>query len=487
MRYRSFYFIFCFFFFNKAYCQSNIDSVFFSFKNLKHIEKSKISFCVVDLDSGNTVFSYKDSLTLPVASIMKVFTTASGYEILGRDYAPSTSFFSDKNIDKYGVLNGDLFVKGGADISIGSYYFNKEDSVLFSLDTFVNVLYSKGLRTLNGNLIGDGSAFGYKGLLNGWFPSDAGNYYGAIPSGLSVYDNSLRFYFNVKKPNTIPVLDSIFPKVSGLKFTNFLLSRNGVGDGSFIHGMPYNVDRIAKGFLESDTPQMLVKGSLPDPEFQFMEELKNAFFRKGIVVNGFIQTIRLDSLNQFNHIGYNSLVELASVKGRNLNDVVYWTNLKSVNVFAESIVSWIANEKTSQGSVSNGAKYIKQYWDKYFDLSNSVFSDGSGLSSYNRLSARNFCDLLTHVQGSSYLFDFESSLPIAGKTGTLKSFCLGQPAEGNVKAKSGTMKNVKSFAGYVYTKSGKKLAFTIIVNDFNCSSSQLVKTIEPIMNALYLY
>jgi D-alanyl-D-alanine carboxypeptidase/D-alanyl-D-alanine-endopeptidase (penicillin-binding protein 4) len=49
------------------------------------------------------------------------------------------------------------------------------------------------------------------------------------------------------------------------------------------------------------------------------------------------------------------------------------------------------------------------------------------------------------------------------------------------------MKNVKSFAGYVYTKSRKKLAFTIIVNDFNCSSSQLVKKIEPIMNALYLY
>ena len=106
-------------------------------------------------------------------------------------------------------------------------------------------------------------------------------------------------------------------------------------------------------------------------------------------------------------------------------------------------------------------------------------------------SSQNFFSLLTKITFFPYflhiLFNFESSLPIAGKTGTLKSFCLGQPAEGNVKAKSGTMKNVKSFAGYVYTKSGKKLAFTIIVNNFNCSSSQLVKKIEPIMNALYLY
>ena len=83
--------------------------------------------------------------------------------------------------------------------------------------------------------------------------------------------------------------------------------------------------------------------------------------------------------------------------------------------------------------------------------------------------------------------DFENSLPLAGCTGTLKNVCKNQLGHGRIRAKSGSLTRVKSYAGYVDSKSGKKLAFSIIVNNFNCTSFQLVKHMEVLFNQLSEY
>jgi hypothetical protein len=80
---------------------------------------------------------------------------------------------------------------------------------------------------------------------------------------------------------------------------------------------------------------------------------------------------------------------------------------------------------------------------------------------------------------------FKSTLPIAGVSGTLSTFCKGQCAEGKIYAKSGTMRRIKSYAGYVDTGSGKKIAFALIVNNYSCSNNMIMKKMETIMNALY--
>jgi len=81
---------------------------------------------------------------------------------------------------------------------------------------------------------------------------------------------------------------------------------------------------------------------------------------------------------------------------------------------------------------------------------------------------------------------FLSTLPITGKSGTLESFCKGQCSQGKIQAKSGTMKGIKSYAGYVSTVSGKKLVFALIVNNFSCSNTAIMKKMEALMNAMYL-
>jgi D-alanyl-D-alanine carboxypeptidase/D-alanyl-D-alanine-endopeptidase (penicillin-binding protein 4) len=126
---------------------------------------------------------------------------------------------------------------------------------------------------------------------------------------------------------------------------------------------------------------------------------------------------------------------------------------------------------------------INDFWSSKFDIAASRINDGSGLSRTNAISAQNFIDLLTymHKNGSK---DFERTLPTAGESGTLKNLCKGQAGQGRIMAKSGTMSKVKSYAGYVNTKSGKKLAFAIIVNNHANSSSALTTQMESVLNAM---
>ena len=130
---------------------------------------------------------------------------------------------------------------------------------------------------------------------------------------------------------------------------------------------------------------------------------------------------------------------------------------------------------------------IENCWGNEVDFSSMFLTDGSGLSRSNAISASHFCQLLSSIYQSNIFTDFENSLPIAGCSGTLKNVCKNQLGHGRIKAKSGTLTRVKSYAGYVDSKSGKKIAFAIIVNNYNCSSYQLVKHLEKMFNKLVEY
>jgi D-alanyl-D-alanine carboxypeptidase/D-alanyl-D-alanine-endopeptidase (penicillin-binding protein 4) len=80
---------------------------------------------------------------------------------------------------------------------------------------------------------------------------------------------------------------------------------------------------------------------------------------------------------------------------------------------------------------------------------------------------------------------FYESLPIAGKTGTLSSMFEGTIAEGNLRAKSGSLNRVRCYAGYLTTKAGKEVAFAIMVNNFACSQSEIKNRIEKLLLSLY--
>jgi len=88
---------------------------------------------------------------------------------------------------------------------------------------------------------------------------------------------------------------------------------------------------------------------------------------------------------------------------------------------------------------------------------------------------------LVYMSTSKSAQKFKESLALAGKRGTMSSLGRGTAAEGRVYGKSGTMTRMKSYAGYVDTKTGKKLAYAMIINNYNCSTTQVTKYLKAIM------
>ena len=440
--------------------------------------------CSVSCATGQVIASKNPEVCLSPASTVKLFSTATALETLGKDYTPKTRLYIDGQIID-STLNGNLWIRGGGDASLGSKYYNEEGTESSFLEAWADTLLRLGIKTINGAIIADASEFGYQGVPDGWSWSDMGNYYGAGPSGLVIYDNMLKYVFKTGySPGTKTTLLETIPAVPGLQFHNYVSSA-GSGDNSYIYGAPYSLDRFGTGTLPIRSPRFVVKGSLPDPELQFAQELMRVLKARGITIRDAAKTARQMPYDSAS-MRYAAKQLLYEHKGRTVYSISWWTNMKSVNLFAEELLCLVGYGSNGIGSTDNGIERLDRYWRGKIPVSGMFIKDGSGLSRSNAIAPRHFCDLLKYMSTSKNFDAYYSTLPVAGVSGTLSTVCKKQPAEGKVHAKSGTMNRIKSYCGYVETAGGKRIAFAFIVNNYNCTSSSVVERMEQVFNAMAL-
>lgn len=444
---------------------------------------ASIGFQAVDVTTGQVLASHQSLTTLSPASTTKLFATATAFQVLGKEYMPKTRIYVDGPIDKNGVLTGNLWIRGAGDVSLGSRYYNEDGQEALFLAKWADTLLKMGIKQVNGAVISDASEFGYKGVPDGWSWDDIGNYYGAGPSGLPIFDNAVKYVF--KSGNSFgsktTLLETI-PNVPGLTFRNTITS-GAKGDNSYLYGAPYSLDRFGIGTITPKAARFVVKGSMPDSESQFALELFKYMKLAGIVVRDSVKGAR--SLTpQLPTERYANMKQVIEFQGRTVGSIAWWTNMKSVNLFAEQLLCWVGYGTNGIGTTENGVAKMMEYWTGKIPTSGLMLKDGSGLSRSNAISAQHFCDLLRYMQTSPHFETFYGTLPIAGVSGTLSSVCKNQLAQGRLRAKSGTMRKIKSYAGYVETISGKKIAFAIIVNNYDCSSEGVVDRMEKLFNTM---
>lgn len=158
------------------------------------------------------------------------------------------------------------------------------------------------------------------------------------------------------------------------------------------------------------------------------------------------------------------------------------TNLHSVNWRSSKLLRKIGGKLYNHTTKDAGVQGILEFWkNKGLDTKGLYFDDGNGLSRNNAISPKQLVDALYIMTNSKYFLPFYESLPIAGLTGTLHKALKGTEAEGRVRAKTGTIAGVKSFAGYVKSISGRELIFAIIVNDYTCRTKVIKKKLESIL------
>lgn len=471
---------------NYTISQNSIQAAIDQFAQNDSYKNASISFMVVDLTSKEEIAHFDKDRALPSASTTKLFATATAFEVLGANYRPLTRIYKDGEIDSTGTLQGNIWIRGGGDPSLGSKYFTNKDTRLDFLKNWIDTLKNKGIKQIEGNIIADASEFGYNGAPNGWSWVDMGNYYGAGPSGLTIYDNLIEFEFSTSSvPGRKTNLIQISPYVENLTVHNYVESSKRSGDNTYIYGAPYSLDRFATGTLPINRKSFIVKGSLPDPEYQFAYEFRQALNQANIKVKG--STINFRSTNKMGSDDfYKSKDLLISHYGKTIQSIANKTNEKSINLFAEHLVCLIGYEKTGDGSTNSGLQILKQYWRNRFNTTGMEINDGSGLSRSNAISAQHFINLLSKMYDSKNFEVFYNSLPISGKSGTLRNICKEGAANGKIHAKSGSMRKIRSYAGYIEGKSGKKYAFAIIVNNHTNSTRQLINDMETIFNKIAL-
>jgi D-alanyl-D-alanine carboxypeptidase len=168
--------------------------------------------------------------------------------------------------------------------------------------------------------------------------------------------------------------------------------------------------------------------------------------------------------------------------GKQIIPEVTVTNQMSVNWRASKLLRKIGGKVYNTATTAAGVKAIMDFWTtKGVDTQGMYFYDGNGLSRNNAISPKQLVDALSVMRTSPYFQVFYESLPLAGMTGTLHRAMKGSAAQGRIRAKTGTINSVKSFAGYVHTVSGRKLVFSLIVNGFDCRVKLMKKKLESVM------
>ncbi|MBC7863341.1 MAG: D-alanyl-D-alanine carboxypeptidase/D-alanyl-D-alanine-endopeptidase [Bacteroidia bacterium] len=439
--------------------------------DLKH---AVFGVCILNAKTGKLVAEYNSEISLTPASTLKTLTTGAALGLLGKNFRYETLLqYTGKYDSAKGVIDGDLVIKGSGDPTLNSQYFRKKEDTLELAETWAKILKEKGIKKITGKIIADNSCFDNE-VPSNWIWGDMGNYYGAPANGLSYSDNKFALYFKSGSAGEKTEIVSQKPLVPGLKITN-KVTAGGSDDNAFIFGSPGNGDRMIRGTIPANQSKYEVEGSMPDPAYYCAFSLAEALKNAGIENSGKVEVV--------SEKGKTNGKTLYTHKSPVLEKIVYYTNMKSNNHYAETLLRTIAHRKNGVGTTSAGTDLVTEFWKgRGVETEGLFMNDGSGLSRANAISPLVQATILSKIYKDSLIYkSFNASLPVSGESGGMIGIGKGTCAQGNMRAKSGYITRARSYAGYVKTKSDEEYCFSFIVNNYSCSPKVVKGKIEDVL------
>lgn len=456
------------------------------FLNTPAMEGASFSLMAKELETGKTVWGYDTLRQVTPASVMKLITTATALEILGEDYRFATLLEYDGEI-KEGVLDGNLYIKGSGDPSLGSAHFASDRDTFIS--QWTQAVKEAGIRKVEGRIIADESIFDTEGTSMKWVQEDLGSYYGAGSYGISVFDNLYKLTLETGAVGHQPSIKGSDPDVSFMRFHNYLTTRNVHSDSTFIVGAPFVAERYLYGSVPANRETVILKGDIPDPALFLAQYLEKALVQKGISVKENASCYRL--LKEVGKWNPGKRTVLATTYSPTLEEIVKVTNHVSHNLFADALLKTIGLNYQPEkdeviSSFERGIKILRWHWaGKGFDLSPLWMYDGSGLAVTDKVSSSFMGDFLSYMAVESPVAkSFVASLPQSGIEGSVRNFLKGTDLQGKARLKSGSMSRVKAYAGYIQ-KGRQRYAVAVFVNNYAGEGRTMTKKIEQLLEALF--
>jgi D-alanyl-D-alanine carboxypeptidase/D-alanyl-D-alanine-endopeptidase (penicillin-binding protein 4) len=409
---------------------------------------------------------------------MKLLTATAALVKLGTDFRYKTTLLYTGTIDSYGTLEGDLYLRGSGDPSLDSE----------RLLDMVRKLRAAGVRKIKGRLIADATAFDDQTLGSGWQWDYESSYYAAQVAGLNCDENvialEVRPADKAGKPAQV-VVGGKNSRLLGFEGTNYVQVNNTV--------------TTVRGVSSTAAPK-------PEPNVSFSRaRASNELRVSGTIPLGAppvsdaltIEDPALFTVTRFSELCSLGGVELPPAKDRRIlksktpseakviaetesspmHDLVKQFLKRSDNLFGEAFLKTVGNGRASSGV----REVVGMLRSSGIDPSGLSMVDGSGLSRSDAVTARLLTDLLIYADQKldenrrRALID---GLPEAGVDGTLRNRMKGTAAQSSVRAKTGSLSNVSSLSGYLQTKQGERLVFSILMNNFTRGDARSARTAQ---------
>jgi D-alanyl-D-alanine carboxypeptidase/D-alanyl-D-alanine-endopeptidase (penicillin-binding protein 4) len=388
-----------------------------------------ISLFIVETNTGKVLFDKNSQIGLAPASCLKVVTSAAAFELLGKDYRYKTDF-------KY---DGNLIVKASGDPTLGSWRWNetKEEAIVQKLAI---ALKERNIASEPAGIVIDDSQWETQATPKGWIWEDIGNYYGAGARGLNWHENQYDLILMPGKNTGDSVeIAGTEPDIYPVKLISELKTgKSGSGDNSIIYLPEDGLTGVVRGTVPAGNKNFKVSGSMPSPSVVFKNSLQ-------VLVNP--EKAEVPSAN--NKSASRLLMTHLSPS---LDSINYWFLQKSINLYGEALVKTIAYEKTGFGATDTGIIIIKDLWARNgIEKSELHMVDGCGLSPANRITTNALVTVMQFAKKQNWYSAFYNALP----------------EQNGLKMKSGYIGGVRSYTGYIKSKTGTEYSFSFIINNFD--------------------
>ncbi len=432
-------------------------------------------------NSKEIIYERNASKLFMPASNMKMYTTAGALCLLGPQYRYETEFVTDGVISEKGVISGNLIIRGSGDPTWSwRFYDGNYDSVMVR---FVDSLKAQGVTRISGDIIGDDNVFDDMALGYGWSWDDEVYYYSAQLSGLSYSENYIDYTLTPDSSHLgNPVIIEPHPQTTYMNLRNDLTTVSSDTATEWDYGRELETNngwfegdyRIEQGVSEKTI-------TIHNPTLYTVHVLKEHLEAAGISVGG--EAVDVDDLEQA--IDYENTSRLFTYYSHPLSDIISKVNRPSQNYIAETLQKTLGYEFGELGSSREGRKVEMALFDSLgMDTQNLKLRDGSGLSRHNLVSPGTSASLLQIMWDHPYRSYYIESFPLAGVFGTPRKLTIGTSAEGNVRAKTGTIGYVRAFSGYTWTQSGEPIIFSLMVNHYTIPTSQVNRLLERVVAIL---
>jgi D-alanyl-D-alanine carboxypeptidase/D-alanyl-D-alanine-endopeptidase (penicillin-binding protein 4) len=430
---------------------------------------------ILDPTTNKVLLAVNPDKTFLPASVLKVVTTAAALEKLGPDFRFHTGIYTNGTLSQDGTLDGNVILVGRGDPNL----MDTEGELLQqpALQELAGKLKTMGIKTIRGNVVGDDSYFDDSSHGKGWTAQDLRSAYGAPVDALSVNNNTFWVYARPTKYMQL-VSVGIEPHTSYFRIRNL-----GVTGSSRSKKTMYA--RLIPG-----TRTIVVSGILPvrhtyaqhinvdKPAVVAASMLKEEIVRCGITVSGGIDVLHVGDVSPELRRQWRLLADHESPPLIRALEII---NKHSQNLHAEMLLRALGAEFKGVGSDEAGLQVVKEFLvEAGIDSDKIQLNDGCGLSRENLVTPRFQTSLLQFLSTRPYFELFLNTLAVSGTDGTLRHRMSSQQVRGSIHAKTGTLNGVSTLSGYMMTKSGRNLVFSIFANNVHTSMARVKRTIDEI-------